>query len=87
MLTLCTPCTPEQDQAAAMAAAEPLAPIGVQTSDENLILLVGQLRARLAATLAPGTSLWGADLLDADDPRSTHILAKCASFSNHVVAF
>ena len=56
-----------------------LAPVGVSTSEENLLALVAELRGRLASKLQPGsTKIWGADLLDADDPRSTHILAKCA---------
>ena len=58
-----------------------LAPVGVQTTDDQLLTLVSQLRARLSDKLPPGTSLWGADLLDGSDPRSTHILAKCVAYA------
>ena len=39
--------------------------------------LVPELRQRIAATLPPGTTLWGGDLLNAEDAAGTHLLAKC----------
>jgi len=41
--------------------------------------LVPELRQRVAATLPPGTKLWGGDLLNPDDAAGTHLLAKCVA--------
>lgn len=69
----------EADLAGQAPALHPLAPVGVQVPAEQLIGLVEQLRTRLAGKpeVAESPTLWGADILDASDPRSTHILAKC----------
>lgn len=53
-----------------------LAPVGAQTDHNTMLALVGELRTSLAGRVSGSSTLWGADLLDGDDPRSNHILAK-----------
>jgi hypothetical protein len=54
-----------------------LAPAGPDAA--TVLALVPALRTALAASLPPGTLLWGTDLLDADDPAGVTVLGKCVA--------
>jgi hypothetical protein len=54
-----------------------LAPAGPDAA--TVLALVPALRTALAASLPPGTLLWGADLLDADDAAGVTVLGKCVA--------
>ena len=61
-----------------MAAAPDYSLVPFGPDYQTVVLpLVPELRQRVAATLPPGSSLWGGDLLNADDAAGTHLLAKC----------
>ena len=67
------------------AAAKPgkgdasITPIGPPSAE--VYAVVPALRTKLAESLPPGTLLWGADLLDAEDAAGATVLGKCVAAS------